>query len=107
MRFRWNPLSLIPVRTGAGRVQRPLQEVVVSEGAFATAQQEGVSLHDFLARHERGDWGDVTASKAAFNECAWEEGRAVLSRYLLPSSHELWIMTAENGRTVVLRREEY
>ncbi len=62
-----------------------------------------------LARHARGDWGDLDAHDAAANRRAVLAGDArVLSAYRLPTGERLWILTeADRSCTTVLRPDEY
>lgn len=62
-----------------------------------------------LARHVRGDWGDVGAADWAANDIAWDnDDERIVSAYTLPNGIEVWIITeADRSSTCVLLPEEY
>jgi hypothetical protein len=68
-----------------------------------------VNLLELLARHSKGDWGDVCEEDAALNDEAVIEGSRVLSAYTLPKTGErVWIITeADRSSTCALRPDEY
>jgi hypothetical protein len=45
-----------------------LGQTVATPGAVDALRRSGQSPADFLARHQRGDWGDIPAGDAALND---------------------------------------
>jgi hypothetical protein len=91
-----------------------LGRVLATPGALETLARAGQSPHELLARHERGDWGAISAGDVALNEAALLDGARLLSVYILPKTGaKLWIITEaanENGQrhaTTILRPDEY
>lgn len=85
----------------------PLGQVVATPGALALLERYGLSASTFLARHVRGDWGDVSPEDAAANDQAITAGHRVLSAYVVGDTR-IWI-TSEWDRSVttVLMPSEY
>ena len=75
------------------------QKVVITDSASAALEKAGVEGVFLLARHLRGDWGDVTDRDALQNELALLLGLRVLSRYALGDGAVIWIIT-EADRTI-------
>lgn len=70
-----------------------------------------VRVQKLLARHVRGDWGDVCADDAQANEDALKHGARLLSAYHYGEGRDrvkLWVITeADRSATTVLLPEEY
>ena len=49
----------------------PLGQVVATPGAFAALEASGDSLFTYLARHQSGDWGDLTPTIATKTNTRW------------------------------------
>lgn len=61
-----------------------------------------------IARHSRGDWGDVCKEDWAANDQALLKGRRLLSAYHSPAKVKFWIITeADRSVTTVLLPEDY
>jgi len=61
-----------------------------------------------LARHARGDWGEVCDDDAAENELSLKEGFRLLSVYEYENQPKFWIITeADRSVTTILLPEEY
>ena len=89
----------------------PLGTIVGTPGALAACEEHHVSPNVLiLARHARGDWGDVDAEDAAANEAAIRDGSRILSAYTINHDHgvRLWVITeADRSVTTILLPEEY
>ena len=87
--------------------QLPLGRVVATPGALKLLSEMGEDPFDYLARHARGDWGDLCAFDRRQNEIALRGGYRVLSSY--PVGREcVWIITEANRSvTTILLPEEY
>lgn len=81
--------------------------VVATPGVLAIVG--AFPIEYMLARHVRGDWGDVSAADWAANDAAWDnDDERILSVYSLPNGVEVWIITeADRSSTCVLLPEEY
>lgn len=90
-----------------------LGQVVATPGALEALATAGKSLHELLARHLRGDWGDLDAEDAALNDSALTDGSRLFSSYLLKSGTKLWCITEAVGddghraSTCLLLPDEY
>ncbi len=61
-----------------------------------------------IARHVRGDWGDVCEEDRLANEEALEEGYRLLSVYHSSEGKKFWIITEwDRSVTTILLPEEY
>lgn len=87
----------------------PLGRVVATPAALDAMQEAGVDpRRDLLARHVRGDWGDLDPSDRRQNERSLAEGDRLLSAYTLCDGKRVWVIT-EAGRsaTTLLLPTEY
>ena len=99
--------------------QEPLFQLgncYMTPGIDTLVAQRGLSLHDYLYRHQHGDWGDVAPKDAQANKEALRMDARVLSAYVLPpiSASEtlapvkVWLITeADRSTTTILLPEEY
>jgi hypothetical protein len=89
----------------------PLGQVAATPGALELLEQHRVSLFDLLARHAKGDWGDVGAEDAHANDQALIHGYRLLSCYTLvpgDSDTRVWVISeADRSVTTALKPEEY
>lgn len=84
----------------------PLGVVVATPGALAAVADD--TRLDALARHARGDWGEVGPEDRAANDLALEEGARLLSVYRTPAGGAFWVITeADRSSTAVLLPSEY
>jgi hypothetical protein len=61
-----------------------------------------------IARHQAGDWGEVSAEDHQANERALMEGTRILSAYVSAKGVKFWIITeADRSATTVLLPEDY
>jgi DNA primase len=61
-----------------------------------------------LARHARGDWGDLDEEDRAENELSLQNGSRLLSAYHTSSDLKFWIITeADRSATTILLPEDY
>jgi hypothetical protein len=80
-----------------------LGAVVATPGALDL----GVDLADLLARHSRGDWGDLGAFDRKANDYALKHGERLLSAYDAPAGR-VWIITeSDRSSTCILLPSEY
>ena len=61
-----------------------------------------------LARHAKGDWGNMPPEDVAANNQALQDVGRLMSSYLTPEGTEFWIITeADRSVTTILLPEEY
>jgi hypothetical protein len=92
----------------AANARFPLGQVVATPGALEaleSAQQDPLEL---LARHVRGDWGDLEEEDKQENELSVEQGFRILSAYTLSTEVKVWVITeADRSATTILLPREY
>jgi hypothetical protein len=103
-------------------IHQPLQDrprfklgrLVATPGAVDALARAGQSPEEFLARHVRGDWGDVSVSDGRLNdEAVAHEGdldqqSRVLSAYRTTLDERIWVITeADRASSCVLLPSEY
>jgi hypothetical protein len=85
-----------------------LGQLVATPGALEALQQAGQSFADFLARHVRGDWGEVCADDKRANDQALVDGDRLLSAYRTLRNVRIWVITeSDRSSTTILLPEEY
>jgi hypothetical protein len=91
----------------------PLGELFITPDAQAALLRTGHCPWEFLARHVRGDFGDVPPDDRQANLDALMEGARLMSSYKLVDGSTLWVITeAENAdhqreATTLLLPENY
>ena len=96
-----------------GTSKFPLGRLLATPGALAVLEEAGQTPLEFIARHARGDWGDVCADDKQANEDALVDGSRLLSSYKTSNGEKLWIITEaqdDNGcraASTILRPDEY
>jgi hypothetical protein len=92
-----------------------LGRVVATPGALAALEKVGQAPIEYLARHAKGDWGELCEDDKEANAEALKHGSRLLSSYVLPDQTKLWIITdavintdtGERQATTLLLPEEY
>jgi hypothetical protein len=86
-----------------------LGRLVATPGALAALEKAGQTPLEFLARHVRGDWGELTADDRKENQLSLERGFRLLSSYRTNAGDtKLWVITeADRSVTTILLPEEY
>ena len=80
---------------------------MATPGALKLLVDAGEDPFDYLARHAKGDWGDLCAFDRRQNERALREGLRVFSSYETLAGR-VWIITeADRSATTILLPEEY
>jgi hypothetical protein len=93
---------------GARRVNFPLGQTVATPGALEALGQAGQLPFHFLARHARGDWGELCPADKRANDRALREGDRLLSAYKTSTGERLWVITeADRSATTILLPSEY
>ena len=89
-----------------GRAQFVLGRTVITRGALDALANEDVLAA--IARHARGDWGDVCEEDWKANDDDLRVGARLLSAYHTTGGRKFWIITeADRSVTTVLLPEEY
>ncbi len=85
-----------------------LGQVVATPGALEVLRKANQSAIGFLARHLRGDWGEVCKEDWSANDQAVENGTRLLSAYRTSKDERIWIITeADRSATTLLLPDEY
>ncbi|GFO81042.1 MAG: hypothetical protein A49_06690 [Methyloceanibacter sp.] len=84
----------------------PLGQVVVTRNV--TVELSPIDVLNALARHARGDWGNLSEQDRAENELALKNGYRLFSSYKKAKGITFWIITeADRSATTVLLPIEY
>jgi len=82
--------------------------VVATPGALRKLADAGLSPEALLARHLRGDWGELDGDDRRENEQSLVRGLRLLSSYAVGEGVRVWIITeADRSATTLLLPEEY
>ena len=80
----------------------------MTPGAEQAMLDGGHSHGEFLERHARGDWGDLSEEDKQENELAVEQGFRILSAYHTSKGCKLWVITeSDRSVTTILLPDEY
>ena len=90
----------------APRQKFPLGQTVITRNALAHLQPQDYA--EALARHARGDWGEICVEDRRENQHALNLGLRLLSAYTASNGLKFWIITeADRSVTTVLLPEDY
>jgi hypothetical protein len=85
-----------------------LGRVVATPGALEALQDAHQAAQEFLSRHGRGDWGDLTEEDQKENDFSVCRSLRLLSAYHLSTGVTLWIISeADRSATTLLLPSEY
>lgn len=85
-----------------------LGQIVATRGALEAMERAGENPARYLARHERGDWGEVGEEDWQENQLSVAKGFRILSAYTTGAGDRIWIITeADRSVTTILLPEEY
>ena len=91
----------------------PMGQLLATPGSLRAMAELGVWPQTLLARHARGDWGDMCADDRAANELALTHGNRLMSSYRLQAPGTaaeitIWVITEwDRSVTTILLPEEY
>jgi len=86
----------------------PLGQVVATPGALAALAEAGHAPHEFISRHQAGDWGELDQEDRQENERSLKSDCRLLSAYSLSDGTRIWVITeADRSSTTILLPEEY
>lgn len=85
----------------------PLGQVVATPRALKLLEEVGEDPCFLLARHRRGDWGELNSHDHRENELSLKHGWRLLSSYPV-GDKKVWIITeADRSYTTILLPSEY
>lgn len=90
-----------------------LGRAVITPGAIKVLERLGISPLQLLARHQGGDWGELSEADRAANNQALKDGSRIFSSYDLPEGEKIWVITEAEGdsgdraSTCILLPEDY
>jgi hypothetical protein len=94
--------------TSGSRPLFPFGRTVATPGALRALVANGTNGAELLARHARGDWGDLSEADRHENDFSVSRRLRILSAYRLPDGTKLWIITeADRSATTFLLPDEY
>lgn len=85
----------------------PLGECRITPGALQVLADAGLGPTTFLARHQCGDWGDVSIEDAAENEYSVQHGERIISWYAVADERLMVVTEWDRSATTILRPDEY
>ena len=85
-----------------------LGRVVATPGCLEAFAATGQLPDEFLARHAKGDWGELDEEDRQANDDALIDGSRILSSYRLKNGTKIWIITEwDRSATTCLLPDEY
>ena len=88
--------------------QFSLGRLGATPAALEAMQRAGQNPLDFLARHVRGDWGEVCEEDRRENEFALQHGFRLLSVYTTQAGEKVWLISeADRSATTLLLPSDY
>ena len=88
-----------------GKIVATSSALLALEGHPSSSDWEGWQL---IARHQSGDWGEVSEVAAHENDLSVEQGYRIFSAYTSRSGHKVWIIThRDRSTTMLLLPDEY
>ncbi|MCA1623549.1 MAG: hypothetical protein LC778_07035 [Acidobacteria bacterium] len=85
-----------------------LGQVLLTLGAREALEESNQTANEFLAKHQKGDWGIVCQDDKKENDFSVKEGFRILSAYRTARDVRLWVITeADRSSTTVLLPSEY
>jgi hypothetical protein len=86
----------------------PLGRIYLTPGASEELEMANQEPFEFLAKHQRGDWGIVGKEDSQENDFSVKNGFRILSAYKTNKNVKLWIITeADRSCSTILLPEEY
>lgn len=86
-----------------------LGRTVITPAALEALEESGHAPHEFLQRHETGDWGEgLSEGDRKENEYSLKNGFRLLSAYKTSKGQRLWIITEhDRSYTTVMLPSDY
>jgi hypothetical protein len=70
-----------------------LGPIISTPGALDALQRNAMSGLELLARHARGEWGELCDEDKQANDSAIQTGARIMSAYTLPDGTKIWLIT--------------
>lgn len=84
-----------------------LGHVIATREVLTHLERHGVNAQEYLARHVRGDWGEVPSTDAVENDFSVRSGFRILSSYTI-AGKKVWVITeADRSVTTLLFPSQY
>lgn len=86
-----------------------LGRTFITPGAQDALEESGQVPHEFLQRHQTGDWGEeLSEGDSKENDFSLKNGFRLLSAYKTSKGQKLWIITEhDRSYTTVLLPSDY
>jgi len=85
-----------------------LGNIYLTVGAQEELEESNQTANEFLARHQKGDYGLVCEDDRRENELSVKEGFRILSSYKTNADVKIWVITeADRSSTTILLPSEY
>jgi hypothetical protein len=84
----------------------PLGRLLATPGAIEILEKANQQPWEFLAKHARGEWGDLDAHDISENQSSPDYGLWLLSGYTTAAGDKLWIITHKNRHHRIESHEE-
>jgi hypothetical protein len=86
----------------------PAGQIVATPGALTALEKSGQTPLEFLARHVRGEWGELDEEDRRENQLSLKRGFRLLSSYRTNAGDKVWVITeADRSVTTLLLPDEY
>ena len=83
-------------------------QMLATPGAIEAFKSANQTPEEFLARHLKGDWGELEDEDKQENELSLKHGFRLLSAYRLTTGAKIWVITeSDRSATTILLPEEY
>jgi len=79
--------------TTNGKPEFGLGQILATPGALRALEVSDQTPQFFLARHVRGDWGEVPQEDKQLNDQAIIDGSRLLSAYRTLKGERIWVIT--------------
>ena len=83
-------------------MQFEVGEIIVTPAAADTLAANGLTLEDLLARHQAGDWGDVSEQVREVNERGLVEQFNLHSTYRMSDGRRIIVVTNRDRTTTMV-----
>lgn len=95
------------LRGTAGLQKFPLGRVVITPAAKNLLDEKQLHAIEFLDRHSRGDWGDISEADWEENDWSVDEGLRILSVYRIGEDKIYIITESDRSSTTILTPDDY
>ena len=79
-----------------GSAKFALGHIVSTPAALRFCGLHHIDIFDLLAKHQRGDWGDLSRDDLMANDVALVDGSRLLSSYTFQAG-KVWVLTEAKG----------